>query len=141
MAEQESKRKREIKDAGQRVVLTALPLEPEWVAAQIVATRNREQGIEATDAQEAKEAKALAKELPIETVAPPDGDGELKDTKVVMGWVKLGQVKAEERGEAIDAVVGPEVPGSFRAPNASAWRGQTNRRPPKQVPLDIEVVD
>lgn len=129
MAEKtQQKKKREIKDAGQRVVLQGFEVD----ALPIVRQLGKALGLNVKNMEEAKadkRLKALIEKL--------DLDGE----DGVTVWVKAGQVKAESREEALDALLGSDVPGAFRAPNASAWRGQINRKPPEQVSLEVEVVD
>ena len=123
-----SKKTREVKDSGQRTVLAAVEYDSHEVAAKLAEA----QGIKIDEMEQADPEKGINPFLAQLDVL--EGGG-------VLLWVKLGQVEASTREQAIDAVVGPEVPGSFRAPNASAWRGQINRKPPTQVPLDVEVVD
>ncbi len=103
--EKKPRKKREFKDAGQRVVLMAvnLPLES------------------------------------LGTLPPVDLSGE---NGLVTVWVQIGtSVVAANRREAVEAAVGPEIQGRFRAPGAAAWRGEIRRKPPTEQALEIEEVD
>lgn len=126
--EAKPKRSRQIKDAGERTVLAAVEYDSQEVACKLATA----QGIDISKLDKAGVEKAVKPFL--DRLDVLEGGG-------VLVWVKVGQVKADAREEAVDEVVGADVPGSFRAPNASAWRGQINRKPPTQVPLDVEVVD
>jgi hypothetical protein len=124
-----TRKPREIKDAGQRTVLASIELDSHEIAARLAERAGH-------DIRKMKDEKDREKAIKpfLDMLEVLDGGGTTL-------WVKLGQVEADTREAAVNSILGPDVPGSFRAPNASAWRGQINRKPPEQIPLDIELVD
>lgn len=123
-----AKRSREIKDAGQRTVFRGLVIDGLPIVKQLAKDR----GLTVKNLEEAKADKGLAA---VVAQLGLDEDGN------VLTWVRIGQVKAETREDAVDAVVGTKEPGQFRAPTASAWRGRVIRNIPAEIPLDVEVAD
>lgn len=123
-----AKKPREIKDAGQRTVLAAFEMGQQQVAGALAEAA----GITLKGLSEKDAEKALKPFL--DRVAVPTGEK-------VQVWVKIGQVKADGREDAVDQVVGEKLPGEYRAPNASAWRGRVSREIPDEVPLNVTVVD
>lgn len=124
----ETKRRREIKDAGQRTVLAAFEMGQQQVAGALAAAA----GVDLKGLSE-KDAEKALKPF-IDRVAVPTGEK-------VQVWVKIGQVEADNRDQAVTAVVGEDEPGQFRAPNASAWRGRVVRKVPEHVQLHVEIAD
>lgn len=125
MAEKKKQKKpRQVKDAGERVVLVGLPAEPMWLAEALVSMREPD----FVDAEVTKAAKELVKSLPVE-------DGK------VMVWANLGQIEAGGIKAAVNGLVGIDVPGAFRAPPAAGWREQLNRKRPAQIALVDEITD
>jgi hypothetical protein len=125
---EKAKRKREVKDAGERTVLMGIQLGGWSIVRELASAA----GLKVKNMEEALRDKGLKAHIDRMGLDAEDG---------VTIWVKVGQVKADTREEAIDALLGSDLSGSFRAPNASAWRGQINRKPPEQVSLEVEVVD
>lgn len=123
-----AKKPREIKDAGQRAVFAAFELDAPKVAAHLAG----EAGIPLGNLDAKAREKALKPFL--------DRLGAGPDDKVQV-WAKIGQVKAENREDAVEAIVGEKLPGDYRAPIASAWRGRVNREIPDEVPLNVSVID
>lgn len=124
-----AKRKpRQIKDAGQRTVLAAF----EMGQAQVAHALAEAAGVVFKGLSDKDAEKALKPFLDRVAVAPEDK---------VKVWVKIGQVKADTREDAVDQVVGEKLPGDYRAPTASAWRGRVNREIPSDVPLNVTVTD
>lgn len=123
-----ARKPREIKDAGQRVVLAGFEIDAPKVASQLA----HEAGIALGNLDAKAREKALKPFL--------DRLGAGPDDKVKV-WAKIGQVVAEDREVAVAAVVGDKLPGDYRAPIASAWRGRVNREIPDEVPLNVTVVD
>lgn len=130
MAEKSGKQKkaRVIKDAGQRLVFAGIPAAPEVIARMLAEAQFTD-----TADPEFKKAEADALRL---LGDPPD------DAEITI-WVQVGEpVEGSlDKQASIDSVVGPERIGRFRAPTATAWRGEVRRKVPTQVPLDVELVD
>jgi hypothetical protein len=122
------KRRREIKDAGQRTVLRGVEIDGWTIVRQIAKDR----GLQVKNLEEAKRDKGLKAAL--------DQLGLNEEGEVTV-WVRVGQVEADSRDQAVTAVVGEDEPGQFRAPNASAWRGRVVRKVPERVQLDVEIAD
>lgn len=121
-------KRREIKDAGQRTVLAAFEMDAPKVASQLAL----EAGVLMSN-MDAKEREKALKPFLDRLAAGPDDK--------VKVWVKVGQVEADNRDQAVTAVVGADEPGQFRAPNASAWRGRVVRKVPEHVQLHVEIAD
>lgn len=126
--EKPPKKPRKIPDAGERTVLVAVEVDAHGIAIQLAEQR----GIDLKGKGKADIEKALKPILA--SLGINDGGG-------LNVWVKLGQVKADTREEAILEVLGGEVPGEYRAPNASAWRGGKRYKQPTQVALEVEDLD
>lgn len=126
--EKPQKRPRKIPDAGERTVLVAIEVDSYFVAHNLAEQR----GIDLKGKSKEDIKKALKPIL--ESLGVNDGGG-------ITVWAKLGQVKADTREEAILEVLGGEVPGDYRAPNASAWRGGKRYKQPTQVALEVEDLD
>jgi len=107
----EQKKAREVKGSGERVVLQAVTLPTSAL----------------------KEAGFGSKDFPWP-------EGSVKDGGVTV-WVTLGTVKADTRREAVNEAVPATATGRFRAPSATAWRGEIQRSRPTEVPLDETEVD
>lgn len=120
-------KRREVKDAGQRTVLAAIELRSNHVTKELA--RAAGVNVAAKDDELSKLLKPFYDRLGVGPDEP------------VQVWVKLGQVEADTREEAVNVVVGTEQPGEYRAPNASAWRGRVIRKIPDQIPLDVQVTD
>lgn len=123
-----AKKPREIKDAGQRTVLRGVTVD----ALPIVKQLGKDRGLTVKNLEEAQRDKGLAA---VVSQLGLDEDGN------VTAWVRIGQVEADNRDQAVTAVVGEDEPGEFRAPNASAWRGRIVRKVPERVPLDVVIAD
>jgi hypothetical protein len=124
----EQKRRREIKDAGQRTVVQGIELKADQVAQALAKAT----GIKVEGKNQEEIRKNLKPFFDRLGVSPEES---------VMVWVPVGQVQAETREAAVDSAVGEDTPGEFRAPNASAWRGRVVRRIPERVPLDVQIAD
>lgn len=142
-APKESKRKREIRDAGQRVVFAGLQMDRKQVAELLAASMELPPlpGVP----EPTKEDKADEVNRMLELLKAGNEDGP------VTIWVRVGEVvggkdgEAPDKGEAVERAVdkplGRKAPGRFRAPTLTHWRGEKRRKPPTAVPLDEEDVD
>lgn len=123
------KKKREIKDAGHRTVLMGAVID----GLAVVKSLPQAQGLKFKTIEEAKHDKDL------KAIIEKLGLNEEDELTV---WVKVGQVKAPNGGEeAIVAALGGKVPGIFRTPPSSGWRGEIEYVVPAQVSLDVVVRD
>lgn len=127
-ADKAIRKPREIRDAGQRTVLRGIEIDGWTIVRQIAKDR----GLQVKNLDEAKRDKGLKAAL--------DQLGLNEEGEVTV-WVRIGQVEADSRDQAVTAVVGEDEPGEFRAPNASAWRGRVVRKVPERVQLDVEIAD
>lgn len=134
-----AKKKREIKDAGQRIVFTALEFGLDEIATKLAEVMQAP-GLPGSEPSKPTKAEIeYAKKL-----LTPEAE-----TGAVAVWVPIGQVDGGKDGidkvDAIEKVVdepmGREVPGRYRAPSKTAWRGEERRRRPSRMTLDREVVD
>lgn len=108
--------KRKLVDSGQRLVLT-----------------RAEVPYEALDADTRERLERCAEWPDPTTVSEP-----------IEVWVPLTSIEDDKEG-AIHAVArdaeGKEVPGTYRAPTASSWRGGLTLVEPQQIPLERVRID
>ncbi|HEV2790337.1 MAG TPA: hypothetical protein VGV69_03460 [Solirubrobacterales bacterium] len=133
----ESKKKREIKDAGQRIVFAALDFDVDEIARQL-AVIMQAPGLPGSEPKPPTKTEIeWAKKLLTD-----------KDGRVTL-WVPIGEVdggkdgidKADAIEKVVDEPMGREVPGRYRAPTKTAWRGEERRVRPSTMQLDRQLVD
>lgn len=132
MAEKKEKKRasREIKDAGQRLVFAGVALDANMIAGALSEAMAMPDDVDDAEAKQALTQKAL-------------GLLNAEDGGVVTVWVQVGAPVdgSPAKQAAIDKIVGEQTPGRFRSPTSTSWRGEVRRRPPRQVSLEVEVLD
>jgi hypothetical protein len=135
------KRRREIKDAGQRVVFAGLDL-PSEIVIKALCESIKLPPLPGVNPPSEKEKEAELKRV-LELLVGGDDDGK----PTISVWVRVGgaidgsPTKPDAVWAAVDKPLGRKAPGRFRAPTLTHWRGEVRRKAPTAVPLDEEVVD
>lgn len=135
----EKKISREIKDAGQRIVFAGLTMDRKAIA-KLLAESMELPPLPGAPAP-TKDDKAAEVNRILELLAAGNDDGPVTVYVRVGEPVKGAPTKPDAVALAVDKPMGRQVPGRFRAPSMTHWRGEMVRRAPTAVPLDSEFVD